>query len=137
MTTEDDFQAMLDADPNDHATRLIFADWLDDRGDPRGPGYRAMGRNGFRPVVPAFDRYWSLPGWQTAARPLVGLNAKPVTFGTLPHDWLDAIPRRPDQEAGVQWRTRPTRREAEDAAALAFAELPAGRRAQLLAAKAA
>lgn len=28
MTTEDDFQAVLDADPSDWQTRLVFADWL-------------------------------------------------------------------------------------------------------------
>ena len=35
MTTEDDFQQALDANPDDHHTRLVFADWLQERGDPR------------------------------------------------------------------------------------------------------
>lgn len=43
MNTESDFQAMLDANPNDHYTRLVFADWLQDRDDPRAEGYRALG----------------------------------------------------------------------------------------------
>ncbi len=43
MTTEDDLQAMLDADPTDWQTRLILADWLEDRGDERAAGYRALG----------------------------------------------------------------------------------------------
>ena len=43
MTTEDDFQAALDANPNDWQTRLVFADWLDERGDVRASGYRALG----------------------------------------------------------------------------------------------
>jgi uncharacterized protein (TIGR02996 family) len=135
VTTEDDFQAMLDANPDDHATRLIFADWLEERGDPRAEGYRALGRNRFRPVVPVFDQFWSLPGWQTAAQPLLRMNTIVVDFGTLPDDWLRAVPKLTDQEAGPQWRTRKSRREAEDAAALAFASLPAKRRAKLLAAQ--
>src|SRR5262245_22994715 len=44
MTTEDDFQNALDANPNEHHTRLVFADWLQERGDPRAEGYRALGR---------------------------------------------------------------------------------------------
>src|SRR5829696_5751875 len=44
MTTEDDFQRAIDASPGDWQTRLVFADWLQDRDDPRADGYRAMGR---------------------------------------------------------------------------------------------
>ncbi|QEL17433.1 TIGR02996 domain-containing protein [Limnoglobus roseus] len=44
MTDEDAFQTALDANPADHSTRLSFAQFLDERSDPRGPGYRAMGR---------------------------------------------------------------------------------------------
>jgi uncharacterized protein (TIGR02996 family) len=32
---EDGFLNVLRADPNDEATRLVYADWLDERGDPR------------------------------------------------------------------------------------------------------
>ena len=35
MTKEDDFQKALDAHPEDWQTRLVFADWLQERGDPR------------------------------------------------------------------------------------------------------
>src|SRR5436305_319054 len=34
-------QALLD-DPDDQAARLIFADWLDERGDPRGAFLRVQ-----------------------------------------------------------------------------------------------
>ena len=43
MTTEDDFQAALDTNPGDWQTRLVFADWLQERDDPRAEGYRALG----------------------------------------------------------------------------------------------
>jgi hypothetical protein len=29
MTTEEDFQRQLDLHPDDHQTRLVFADWLE------------------------------------------------------------------------------------------------------------
>ncbi|MBN9120212.1 MAG: TIGR02996 domain-containing protein [Planctomycetes bacterium] len=34
MTSEDDFQAALDPDPDDHNTRLVLADRLQERDDP-------------------------------------------------------------------------------------------------------
>src|SRR5204863_136709 len=51
VTTEDDFQNALDADPADWQTRLVFADWLQERGDVRAEGYRALGRTRFYPYV--------------------------------------------------------------------------------------
>lgn len=52
MIDEGSFQAALDADPTDSVTRLVFADWLDEEGDPRGPGYRMMGARGLYPYFP-------------------------------------------------------------------------------------
>jgi uncharacterized protein (TIGR02996 family) len=34
MTTESEWQAALDLEPDSHITRLAFADWLEERGDP-------------------------------------------------------------------------------------------------------
>jgi uncharacterized protein (TIGR02996 family) len=36
MSDEPAFLQALQAQPNDDVTRLVYADWLDDRGDPRG-----------------------------------------------------------------------------------------------------
>jgi uncharacterized protein (TIGR02996 family) len=44
VTSEDDLPPALGADPDDRQTRLVFADWLEDRGDERGPGYRSSTR---------------------------------------------------------------------------------------------
>ena len=44
VTTGDDFQRRLDEHPDDFQTRPVFADWLEERGDPRAEGYRALGR---------------------------------------------------------------------------------------------
>ena len=59
MTTEDDFHRALDANPDDWQTRLVFADWLDDRGDPRAEGYRALGHLRLCPFVDATFYWWT------------------------------------------------------------------------------
>lgn len=51
MTTEDDFQAMIDANWEDWHTRLVFADWLAEHDDPRSDGYRWLGENKRVPLV--------------------------------------------------------------------------------------
>lgn len=114
MTTEDDFQTALDAHPDDWQTRLVFADWLDERGDPRAEGYRALGRNEIHPMC--MSGLW---GYLRASLRLPGAQ-------WMPHDWYEFW-RRPGQAEFIK-----TRRGAEDAAATAFARLPAERRAELL-----
>jgi uncharacterized protein (TIGR02996 family) len=79
VTTEDDFQAALDENPEDWQTRLVFADWLDERGDERGPGYRALGLQRHRP--PRGNGYV----WFNAA------NYGRITFENLPADWFHEL----------------------------------------------
>ncbi len=139
MTTEDDFQAALDANPNDRAARIAFAAHLEANGDPRAAGYRAMcARWKFRPQV--LGCAW----WYDASHAVFqGGGSGKLRFGSaqenrLPGDWY--------AEAVRVWRDRfgadlpgaiavcfDTRRQAEDAAARAFAQLPHARRMQLLA----
>lgn len=118
MTTEDDFQAALDARPDDFQTRLVFADWLQERADPRAEGYRALGAGMIRPdhrqVYHEKFRLWCYQ------------KSPYVTCGYIAGDWLDAIRGNPGV---LGWRTR---REAEDAAARAFARLSTYMRAILL-----
>lgn len=118
MSTEDDFQRLLDANPDDHHTRLVFADWLDDRGDPRAAGYRALGVADRGPRRSASGWYWY------ARWPRVPDIRRGDGHSTLVGDWWDAA-------VGKQ-KAFASRREAENAAALAFATLPAARRAELL-----
>ena len=130
MTTEDDFQRALDADPEDWQTRLVFADWLEERGDSRAEGYRALGVRHLRPNkwVQKPDRsHWWWGGdemfWQSNPDVVV-----------LPRDWFEALPERHRDSVAWPWHDDPnTRREAEDAAAAAFALLSPDRRAALLA----
>jgi uncharacterized protein (TIGR02996 family) len=129
MTTEDDFQAALDADPTDWQTRLVLADWLDERGDPRAEGYRALGLLRKRPRMEWYEhgvkrakmRHWVWRKFLTSA------TIPDLNYDCLNGDWRDLIP---DINEINSYRTR---REAEDAAARAFAKLPAARRTELLA----
>jgi uncharacterized protein (TIGR02996 family) len=125
LTTEDDFHRMLDANPDDHGTRLVFGDWLQDRDDPRAEGYRALGA--LERVAFANGRGW----WWYRSRSMTFTNA-------LPRDWYDLLPPIPGCNAQKLWPPEDyilpdTRRYVEDAAALAFARLPPERRAELLA----
>lgn len=122
MITEAEFQAALDADPSDHTTRLVFADWLEEQGDARAEGYRALGRLGLY-VSRNTEGKWA---WFCVA---LGGPAMP------PRDWYALIAGgNPLASPALHRHSKAfaTRREAENAAALAFARLPALRRAELL-----
>jgi uncharacterized protein (TIGR02996 family) len=129
MTTEDDFQGWLDLHPDDHHCRAIFADWLDEQGDPRGPGYRALSRHCLFPSMsrlalsPAGCPYWFKR-----------------TFGPGEHfylfeDWYDKLDMIGKGRYNCpDWThyTGATRKECEDAAAFAFVQLPVERQEELL-----
>ncbi len=79
--SEEGFQAVLDADPTDWITRGVFADWLEERGDPRAAGYRELSRLKKRPHMggrcPWFER-------------LDGTTLTEHEY-TLPVAWFDRI----------------------------------------------
>jgi uncharacterized protein (TIGR02996 family) len=145
MTREDDFQAALDANPTDWQTRLVFADWLEERGDPRAEGYRALGLWRREPVPTDVtpgerQRRWGFPGFVSpgyAASDNEPDNEHALQRATLPDDWHSAIAHWkgegiPDGGLLLHWRCRKSRREVEDAAARAFTQLSAPRRTELL-----
>ncbi|MBM3980944.1 MAG: TIGR02996 domain-containing protein [Planctomycetes bacterium] len=137
MTCEDDFQRALDADPGDWQTRLVFADWLEEQGDARAEGYRALGRQRARPILiqmQSDDR--NRPGahlhiYGTAAN---NSEAAQRRWGGCFLDavWFKRLPRANETDRNQWWRYYPTRRAAEDGAARAFAKLGKVRRARLL-----
>lgn len=157
MTTEEDFQAALDANSQDWHTRRVFADWLDDRGDPRASGYRAMAQ---QMACPAGSRGEGsgLGSWhgERGRTPKTAFEANSV----LPDDWFVALwgegagepyrmgnsdtpyefpgEHKDRRELGFAWPIDGdvSRRDADDAAALAFLKLPEARRAELLNAEA-
>ena len=114
MTTDDDFQQVLDANPEDRQTYLVLADWLQERGDERAEGYRALGVLRRFPLVVGERAVYlcELPG------------ARYSECVNLPEDWYTLV---------GTWRWCASRREADDVAALAFSDLPESRRAGLLA----
>ena len=133
MTTEDDFQRALDAHPEDWQTQFAFADWLQNRDDPRAAGYRAIAVQQRRPLqgthLKRYAYWWCCSltvGWVS------------VIHNTLPRDWFDLLPSA--EGTKVFWPVLTdtggdkSRRECEDALALAFAQLPTSRQAELLAA---
>lgn len=125
MWTEDDFQRRLDECPDDHTCRLVFADWLEERGDPRAEGYRALGVWKRRPFLGGSAWCW---WWK-----LSGSHFHPDSFhNALPADWFAALEGDKDSFFPVAGRRMAAPRYLEDAAALAFAKLPPERRAELL-----
>lgn len=130
--TEADWQAYLDLHPDHHDMRVRFADWLEERGDERAEGYRALAANGLNPcsryqgnhLAPKEGAHW----WRADGK------LHDLMDTEMPADWYDATVQG-RKETGWRWTGWDTRREAEDAAALAFAKLPAERRAELLAEK--
>jgi uncharacterized protein (TIGR02996 family) len=131
VTTEADFQTALDADPTDWQTRLVFADWLQERNDPRADGYRALARVGRRPLrIPdgagLVSAFVSARQTSSATRAYYG-------YCLLPSFWFERLDAPPnEQQPRRLWKQYRTRREAEDAAALAFSKLPPERRTKLL-----
>lgn len=130
MTTEDDFQRALDADPSDWMTRLVFADWLDERNDPRAEGMRALGS--YR-CYPAFGGLKHRGGNGYVYLDESEGGWKDYAYPALPADWF-AILHDSSRDKTRMWAGyTDTRREVENLAALAFSRLPAARRAELLA----
>lgn len=133
MTTEDDFQTALDTNPEDWQTRLVFADWLDDHGDPRAAGYRVMGERRLVPSTAKKHKHdnplWSWSSTETGRS----------HNSTLRACWSRKLPSRPSEEVypdlpnvfrGDRITAVPSRREAEDNAARAYAELTPAQQAQ-------
>lgn len=142
MTTEDDFQRALDEQPDDWHTRLVFADWLEDRSDPRAEGYRALGVQRVQPIRIRMERS---DGRSEGERVFIyGTTANDSTLARdrwggcfLPRVWFQKLRQLSDRDRNPWWRYFATRREAEDAAAISFAHLGKSSRVRLLAAPAA
>ncbi len=143
MTDEDAFIAALAAAPGDEFTRCVYADWLDDheryedaaKQRLMAPGYRALVVQGRVPREIEFG-----PGkgaMYCFASHFVG-GEKLNALCAIPGDWFQAIPV-PElyphlrQSSPEFWRDYHTARQANDAAALAFAMLPLERQDELLA----
>jgi uncharacterized protein (TIGR02996 family) len=127
MTTEDDFQRMLDANPDDWQTRLILADWLRERNDPRADGYEALARNRLRPRSLGADGWPNTWKWYVAGA--FPHSECPDPKSDLPENWFNCARANSDDFGNSQYISR---RNAEDEAAEGFIDLPVTRRAELL-----
>jgi uncharacterized protein (TIGR02996 family) len=134
VTTEEDFRAMIDANPLDFGTLLVFADWLDDRDDSRAEAWRALGVQ----RVAVFDAEGGkTPRWIAPERYTFGdYRCGPDDHSLLPDDWFSQCagivgPDRVNLVDPGSWFGLPTAREAYDVAVTAFLQLSAERRAEL------
>lgn len=114
MTDESAFQAGLDEKPDNHDLRLVFADWLEDQGDPRAPGYRWMGLRQKHPQYFVHPNGQYPPDWNWRSDHLQStLHASvPELFQHI----------QGHQRSTSVWKEYATRQAAEDALALAIAE---------------
>lgn len=117
MTTEADFQRSLDLDPDNFGLRLIFADWLEERGDVRAAGMRWMGENGKWPNAHGnIGPYWSgIPHLDKD-------QDENLRKRTLPPAMLKALKGHIDRPATLYKEYR-SRQAAEDALCHAIAAL--------------
>jgi uncharacterized protein (TIGR02996 family) len=97
MDYEAAFLTAIRAAPNDAAPRLIYADWLEEGGDPRGELVRI--EEEMRPLPVFSDRYWQLkprrnelraraaPDWLEAMH--YGTDCRPLFGHGLPEGWKE------------------------------------------------
>lgn len=112
MTQRDAFEAALDADPADWGTRLVFSDWLEERGeDALAAAMKYMGTMQRCPLDSSPGAWW---GWYTwTAQSHTDYSELPAALvkrmpGATSHNWRQ-------QE---QWQAMlDTRRAAEAALA--------------------
>lgn len=135
LDEEKAFQDHLDKYPDDHNHRMVFADWLQERGDPRAEGYRAMGQLRKNAVQ---SRYSPTTTWLWGNKSNSSYAYEPS--GALPDVWLKRVGNNHptygnDVNNTKNWRYHTSRRNAEDAAALAFAKIPRYIKTKLLTTK--
>lgn len=106
-TEEDAFWLHLEANPSDSVARLVFADWLQERGDLRAEGMRVLGRlsrEAFRTTYGGYSMY-----------PAYGAVYAENCLGDA---WWEAFSRWTPED---DWPK--TREECESKAALSWLEL--------------
>jgi len=122
VTTESAFQAALDAEPDNHALRGAFSDWLEERGDWRAAGYRWMsGNEKFANGSLVDGPYWSgitLEIGEEGDRDDVPYNQRrlPKEIHAALHRGIEPFP--------CHYRQYPTRQAAEEALCRALHEHP-------------
>jgi uncharacterized protein (TIGR02996 family) len=93
MTDEDAFLAAIRANPADDLTRLVYADWLDERADPDAPARAAFLR--------AECEVRRLPDDDPDRDRLVGRLRELAQ--RLAGSWKAAVARMPLENCGLRW----------------------------------
>lgn len=135
MTTEDDFQRAIDATPNDRMLRLVFADWLQERGDPRSDGYRALGTLTVWPMAFAVGAAQGFLWFASASEYPRASNALPEPWflaasGQVTAEYPNDMWPRHSQENHCRYRSR---RRLENAVAVAWLAVAEADRKKILA----
>lgn len=152
LVEEADILAAIRKDPGDQLTRLKYADWLQDRDDPRAEGMRALALllrtscNGYSGDVSGTTRTIYRPAERWAPElQAAWFRGGPGIYGWfwLPDDWFDAMCRIAGQvlTAGRvslffpegNSPDKPAFHQGDDAAALAWPDLSPEVRAEILA----
>lgn len=127
-TEEASFWSRLQQYPDDTLTKLVFADWLQDRGDVRSEAVRVLVANEYRPTQ--YEGWY----WGTDSNNLYGKGTIGYPDGRndlLPDDWFRLLPLGTFRFSPM-WKHYPTRLEAVQVAVEAFTQLPEWRRTELL-----
>jgi uncharacterized protein (TIGR02996 family) len=113
MQTDRDFLATIDTRPDDRAFRLIYADWLEERSDPRGELIRVEEEMRQLPVYS--DPFWALKPRRNElrsqtdadwlARMRYGTECEPVFRHGVPDGWRDRW--RLIRELTERWHRKP------------------------------
>ena len=121
FSDEEAFQAYLDANPEDYLAREVFADWLQDRDDPRAEGYRALGQSRKKAWYFCGSENWGF--FNTLAFHDDYLKEHPNLLPSIiDNSWESEIEEKGDK----------TRAKAEDAVALAWGKRTPERQAEIL-----
>ncbi len=117
MSDDAAFLRGIQADPRDWSLRLVYADWLEERGDPRGELVRIEDEMRLLPVFG--DRFWDLKPRRNELRGQVSPEwLEAMGFGTtwhpvFRHGWPDGLKERWRliREIMERWRKHRTRWE--------------------------
>lgn len=58
VSIEQSFAVAINANPDDRVTQLVYADWLDEQGDPRAEAWRVLIEAGKRPLHSNLAERW-------------------------------------------------------------------------------
>jgi uncharacterized protein (TIGR02996 family) len=126
------FSRAIDAGPDDDTIRLIFADWLDERGDPRADAIRKRCEQIKRikekfPLLKSADVRFSYRGARShryelqPPLPAATLRALESQYGVrFPDDYFDFVVRFAEAGAGPSYLIQPVRKVCYDGMAKPF-----------------